>query len=150
MNFDIFKNPTVTWFIIGVVLLLIELAAPGLVLLFFGAGAWVVALICLFADISLSIQILIFILASSISLALLRKYLRTQFFKQGKGNVSTEDDEFAGQKVPVLAPIKPGVPGKVEFKGTQWTAMSDVEIDKGEIVEIIDKQSINLIVKPTK
>ena len=33
------------WFLLGMVLLIAELAMPGIVLLFFGIGAWVTALL---------------------------------------------------------------------------------------------------------
>jgi len=32
------------WFIAGLVLILLEFVVPGVILVFFGAGAWVVAL----------------------------------------------------------------------------------------------------------
>ena len=35
--------PTLTWFLIGLVLIFFEFAAPGIILIFFGTGAWLVA-----------------------------------------------------------------------------------------------------------
>ena len=46
-----FLKPELIWFLIGLVLLLMEFAIPGLVVLFFGIGAWVVAGVCLLTDI---------------------------------------------------------------------------------------------------
>ncbi len=40
--------------------------------------------------------------------------------------------------------------GKVEFKGTTWTAESESEIKEGQRVIIIEKDSFKLIVEPKK
>ena len=47
---DIFAHAAVIWFIIGFVLFLLEFVVPGLILFFFAAGAWIVALLCLFFE----------------------------------------------------------------------------------------------------
>lgn len=38
---SIFSKPELVWFIIGLVLFLLELVLPGFVIFFFGVGAWV-------------------------------------------------------------------------------------------------------------
>ena len=79
---EILSDPAVIWFLIGLGLLLLELVLPGLVILFFGTGAWVTALVCAIADIRLNVQILIFLVASLLGLVLLRKYLKNRFFSR--------------------------------------------------------------------
>lgn len=148
MNNEIFSNPTIIWLLVGLVLILLELMIPGLILLFFGIGAWIVALLCLFLDLSLNWQIVIFLATSGVSLALLRKYLQAKFFKAKDGQEDGLADEFIGKTATVTAEIKPNHPGKVEFKGAPWTASSDTELKKGDTVVIVDKESITLIVKP--
>ena len=59
-----FLKPEVIWFLIGIALLVMEFLLPGLIVAFFGAGACVVALICLLTDISLNAQLIIFISSS--------------------------------------------------------------------------------------
>ena len=46
-----FLKPEVIWCLVGLVLLLLEFILPGLIIFFFGLGAWVVAAVCLFAGI---------------------------------------------------------------------------------------------------
>jgi len=53
---EILSDPAVIWFLIGLGLLLLELVLPGLVILFFGAGAWVTALACVLHDFNLNWQ----------------------------------------------------------------------------------------------
>jgi membrane protein implicated in regulation of membrane protease activity len=145
-----FFSPTVIWFFIGLVLLLLELIIPGFVIVFFGGGAWLTALACLLFDLGINAQVAIFTFSSVLLMLLLRRYLRKQFFSEDKSAVETLSDEFVGKTAVVEADIKKGYPGKVSFKGTTWTALSDVTIKKGQLAEIIGKESINLIVKPIK
>ena len=56
-------DPSLIWFIIGLALFLMELAIPGLVLMFFGMGAWLVAVLCLIFNIGLDVQLIIFIIS---------------------------------------------------------------------------------------
>ncbi len=143
-----FFTPTVIWFLIGLVLLLLELIIPGFFIIFFGAGAWVTAIICLIFDTGINVQMAVFTFSSVLLLLLLRRYLRKQFFSEDKTIVETLTDEFVGKTAVVESDIKKGFPGKVSFKGTTWPALSDVTIKKGQLAEIVGKESINLIVKP--
>ena len=148
MNFsEIFSNPIVIWFLLGFVLMLLELAMPGLIIIFFGIGAWLTAFCCMLFDFSFSWQIFIFIITSVASLLLLRRWLLKIFFKD-KAKEETLVDEFIGQKAIVEADINAGRGGRVIFKGAAWQAFSDVVIKAGEQVEIIGKDSIKLNVRP--
>ena len=145
-------NPPVIWFVVGFVLIVMEFGIPGLITLFFGIGAWIVAIICLFIDISINMQLLIFILVSITSLVFLRKHFKKLY--QGKMDKSKfgpdELEEFVGHKAEVIIEISPGKPGKVEFHGTQWKAESKENIGKSEIVQITEKKNLTLIVKSLK
>ena len=140
-------TPPVIWFLVGVVLLLLELAIPGLIVFFFGFGAWVVALCLVLFDMSLTWQLLIFVITSVVSLLLLRRFLKDKFFKQDDSNKASLEEEFIGKTAIAETNLKPGISGKVSFKGTQWSATSDDTIAKGEQVKITDRDSINLKVK---
>ena len=125
--------------------MLLELVLPGLVILFFVAGAWVTALVCAIVDISLNWQIAIFLLASLLGLVLLRKYLKRRFFDKKDEEVKDQLEEFIGRKAKALEDFREGA-GKVEFKGTQWSARSESEVKKGQMVTITSKDSLTLIV----
>jgi len=67
-------SPELIWFLIGLILLIGELAIPALILLFFGVGAWVtVAAIFIGIASNINIQLLIFIITSILAIALLRQ-----------------------------------------------------------------------------
>ena len=146
---DFLSDPAVIWFLIGLGLLLLELILPGLVILFFGVGAWVTALVCAFTDINLNWQILIFLVASLLGLALLRKYLRNRFFNRTDKEIDDQLEEFIGRKGRAIDDFKDGS-GQIEFKGTQWSARSDDPVRKDEWVEITSKDSLILQVKKSK
>ena len=63
---DLLK-PELIWFLVGLVLLIMEFALPGLIIGFFGAGAWIVAIICLVTNININTQLIIFIISSILS-----------------------------------------------------------------------------------
>jgi len=144
-----FLKPELIWFLVGLVLLIMEFVMPGLIIAFFGVGAWIVAIICLFIDIPLNAQLLIFIVSSVLSLLLLRKWLKGIFMGHvvSKQDIKENLEEFVGQRAVVKERIVPNGRGKVEFHGTDWTAESDEEIAEGTAVEIIGKDNITLKVK---
>jgi len=139
-------NVAVVWFVLGFVLFLLEFVVPGLVLFFFGIGAWVVACLCLAFDLSINYQLIIFIASSGLNLLLFRKWIKT---KLGIGKHSTElmDDEFLGKIGKAETSIIPGEKGKVDFKGTTWDATSEELVEKGDNVVIVGNDSIILKVK---
>ena len=145
---DILSDPAVIWFLVGLGLLLLELALPGLVILFFGAGAWVTALVCAITDISLNWQIFIFLLASLLGLVLLRRYLKRRFFGKTDKEVEDQLEEFIGKKARAIEDFKDGI-GKVEFKGTRWSARCSEPVKKGDWLTIESKDSLTLTVKAT-
>jgi len=140
-------KPEIIWFLIGLVLLVLEFSAPGLIIAFFGVGAWVVALIALLFDISLTTQLLIFLITSILMLTFLRKSLR-KVFKLDSFELQNELEDFLGHTAEVTVKISPNKPGKVELNGTSWEAESSTEIAKGKTVKIIGRKSITFIVEP--
>lgn len=142
-------TPQVIWFAIGFVLMVIEFTTPGIVILFFGMGAWLVALLCLFIDLSINAQLLIFIASSILFLVFLRKWVKKLFqMRIGSDRAQEELAEFVGGKAMVTKQITPKIKGKVEFHGSYWDAEATETISEGQPVEIIDKKNITLIVKP--
>lgn len=143
------QNAAVIWIIIGFVLFLLEFVLPGLVLFFFAVGAWVVAILCLFIDLTINEQLIIFLISSVATILLLRKWLSKVLWKR-KHSTELLEDEFLGKIAKAETAISPGENGKVDFKGTTWQASSEDTIERGENVIIIGNESILLHVKSTK
>ena len=144
-----YLRPDLIWFLVGLMLLILEFAMPGLVIFFFGIGACIVAVVCLVAPISVNVQLIIFIAASVLSLILLRKWLKGIFLGHtaSKQNLKENLEEFIGQHAVVTETIVPKFGGKVELHGTNWTAQADREIAEGTVVEIIGKDNLTFKVK---
>lgn len=144
-----FLKPELIWFLIGLLLLLAEFAIPGLIVLFFGVGAWIVAVACLVAAPSLNVQLGIFIGSSVLSLVLLRRWLKGMFMGHVTGTQDLNEDlnEFVGERAMVMQAITGKQPGKVELHGTNWKAEADAEIPEGAVVEVVAKDNLTLKVK---
>ncbi len=138
------------WFIIAVVLFLLELATPAVILVFFGAGAAVLALLCLiFPAMPLSVQLLLYIIASCGSLFALRRYLVRAIPNK------LDDTSFAGEEALVKEAINAGpygaeqaYEGMVEFHGTMWRARAFSQVPEGAWVFIEHRKDLGLYVRP--
>ena len=150
METSILSRPEMIWFIVGLLLFLAELVVPGFVIFFFGVGAWVTALVCLVFHPGIDLQILIFAFTSFLSLIALRRLIQKKFFYGKDSTAAAVEDEFTGKEAVALTSFGPGEKGKVEFKGTTWSAESDTAIKEGQRVMILEKESFNLIVEPKK
>jgi len=142
------KMMALYWFLIGLVLALVEMAMPGFVVIFFGIGAWAVTLLILFGILpSFNGQMLVFLIVSVASLILFRKKGKKIF----EGKVAGKDqavDEITGERAVVMEDIYPNqLGGKVELHGTLWEANADTVIEKGRMVEIIERNNLTLRVR---
>ena len=150
MPLQMLSNPGLLWFIAGLALLLTELFAPSLILMFFGLGAWIVTVLYLLFNIGLPAQLIVFAVSSIVLLVFLRKKLKPVFlgYVSSKQNSGQNIDDFFEKEAVVLARIEPGKPGKVEFNGVDWDAVSDDTIDVDSRVRIIDRIGLKLKVVP--
>ena len=143
-------SPIIIWFIVGLALILMEFIIPGLVIVFFGLGAWVAAIfVSIFPEMVFWVQMMIFTVFSVGALVLLRRTLKKRFFSDQEGAENEGLDDYIGQKAVVEKAIKDGE-GKILFKGVSWSAYADEDIPEGTKVTIIDKDSIKLKVKTIK
>lgn len=143
--------PEIIWFVAGLVMILLEFTQPGLVIVFFGAGAWVVSLLA-YLDIleTLRSQLLVFGGVSVGLLLGLRRWVKDKFYGHigAKQDLTRNLDEFTGKQVTVIQDVIPGkVGGQVEFKGTSWSAVSDQELKKGETAVIAEMDGLTLVIK---
>ncbi len=147
---EFLKNPSVVWFLIGLAFALIELFVPGLILIFFGIGAWITALLSFFIPMNTGVQIILFVTSSVLTLLILRRWFKNRFFTDKKHSNLDPDDDFTGSYAFSETAISPGHPGKISFHGSPWQAESDEEISPGERVIIVAKKNITFIVKSIK
>ncbi len=124
------------WFLIGIGFLIAEMMVPGFILVFFAAGSWVVAItVFFFNELSLTTQVITFIVSSLVLLFSLRRYGLETFKGKSKGGI---DDEFSqiGQEALVIKAIPIDGFGEIQFGGTFWRATAKVAIEQDQFVVV--------------
>jgi membrane protein implicated in regulation of membrane protease activity len=146
-------NPVLIWFLAGLALLLFEFTVPGIILVFFGIGAWITALTT-WAGLTggWTSQLLTFAVSSVVLLVFLRRRFRTRLFGHLTGGQDPQDnlDEFRGQVVVVTQDIDPEQGGRVEYKGADWSARCNLALPAGCRAVILSVDGITLVVRPEK
>ncbi len=144
---DFISKAPIIWFFIGLAFLLLEFLMPGLIVLFFGFGAWITAICTLIFELGLNAQLVVFIGTSILSLIFLRKYFKRIFVGKDEKAIDEVLEEFVGKTVIAESDFGKGRKGKVTFKGSIWGALSETDIKKGDQLKIIGKESIVLKVE---
>ena len=136
------------WLAGGLVLFVVELVTPsGFFIMFFGVGALVVGML-MWADVIVSapVQWLLFTVASLVSLALFRGRVQKRLQDPPRATV----DSLVGDLAVPQTPIAPGAIGRVEVRGTMWTARNEaaVVLDTGQRCRVIRITELELGVVP--
>lgn len=146
------ETAELVWFVVGLVLALAEFVIPGLVIIFFAAGAWITALALMLGMITtFNEQLIVFLVSSVVSLVLFRKQGQHYFEGKVSGRLAPGEsmEDVHGKKAVVITTIRPKtLGGKVEYNGTPWLAEAEVSIEPGTVVEIISRENLTLRVKP--
>jgi membrane protein implicated in regulation of membrane protease activity len=147
---QLLSNPALLWFLAGLAMLIAELFAPSLILVFFGIGAWIVTALYLLFGINLPAQLLIFVASSLLLLALLRRKLKPVFlgYVTSRQESGKNIEDIFGREAVVVSPIEPGRPGRVEFNGVAWEAESEACLETDARVKILDRNGLRLKVAP--
>ena len=149
MNIDVNIEVYWWWFIAGAMLIVAEFAVPGVFICFFGVGALLTgAAVWLFPALSLTAQIALFTVLSIGFLIGCRRFMPQSFRGIRKVDHSDiENDDIAGAEVVVTEAIAPDAPGKVEFRGSQWSARADRALAVGERASIVRRHNLTLYLK---
>ena len=134
------------WLIAGVTLILAEFVVPGVFICFFGVGAILTGIAAwLIPEMSFTIELLIFSILSVVFLFTCRRFMPKSFRGVIKVDHSDiENDDVVGAEAVVTEAITPEAPGKVEFRGSQWTARADRALAVGERAKIRCRRTITL------
>lgn len=130
------------WAIAGLVLVVAELLSTGFVLVFFGLGALVTALLVRLGLLSgLVGPIIVFSLASLALMGLMRSFLKRRF-----AGTKDMNPDYLGQTVLVVKDIGPGLEGAVSWRGSEWLAFSRAgpAFKAGERARVVGRDGIRL------
>ncbi|NNE93398.1 MAG: NfeD family protein [Verrucomicrobiales bacterium] len=137
-------DTAIIWFLVGIGLILAELAVPGVILVFFGVAALIVSLLDWIGIDSLAAQLWIFSILSLALLIFARRFVKSWFVGSESSEASDLDEEFVGKTVTVTNEITPGGFGKVELKGAQWQATSTTTLPVGSLAEVTKRDGLLL------
>lgn len=128
------------WMIAGLGLVLLELAIPAFFVIWFGLGAMLVALVLFVsADLSLTTQISLWIVASLVMVVL---WFRVFKRSQHRTLSGTADGEVIGEVGLLVSAVAPFQQGRVRFQGPvlgsdEWVCLADSTIAAGERVRVV-------------
>ena len=139
------------WLVLAGVILLIELAHPRWILIWFALGAAVSAAVATFLPSAVTLQILVFLVVSIGLMATARPITYHLLFKRrphfatnaaaiiGREEICTSDiDNLRGR-------------GAIRVYGSVWHAVSsrdDVKIKAGQRVRVVEIRDLDLVVEP--
>lgn len=108
------------WWVIGIILIILELFAPGAFFLWMGIAAGIVGVILLISpDMGWQYQFIIFAIVSVVSIVVWRSYLRKHPTETDKPTLNMRGEQYVGRKFTLAEPIVNGV-GKIKVDDTMW------------------------------
>ena len=108
------------WWILAGLLLILELTAPAFFFLWLGIAAAAVGLILLvFPSIGVETQLVLFAIASVVSVVAWRKYRESRPITTDQPNLNRRGHQYIGRKFSLTDPIDNGV-GKVTVDDFTW------------------------------
>lgn len=141
-------SPVLLWFLAGLFFFALELVLPGLIVFFFGIGAWCTALTVYLLPIPLANQLLVFLVASILAILLLRSTLKKVFLGRTLEVDAMEGGIPLGATGEVIEDILPPAAGKIKYGGSFWQATAEGPLHKGTIVQILEKSNLTVKVGP--
>ena len=125
------------WWVIGIVLIMLELFLPGAFFLWMGIAAALVGIILLIApDMTWQSQFIIFAIVSVVSIAVWRIYLNKHPIATDKPTLNRRGEQYVGREFTLAEPVVNGV-GKLKVDDTMWKIEGD-DCESGTKIKIIE------------
>ena len=135
------------WLILGLLLLVLEILAPGTLFLWFGVSAVVVGIVCFFFDIAWQGQIILFGVLSLIAVILGRMIMaRFTSVATDKPLLNERAQALVGRQFVLDEPIVNGR-GRVKVNDSYWR-VSGPDCEKGHKVQVTGGAGVELEVEP--
>ena len=127
------------WAVGGIVLIIAELAVPSFVLIWFGLGALLVALVLAVAGIGLTAQLALWLVVSLILVAAWFKVFKPNMHKT---KIGMADANVTGEIGVLVRDVAPFEKGQVRFQkpilgDDVWECIADEAIKSGERVRVV-------------
>jgi membrane protein implicated in regulation of membrane protease activity len=139
------------WLIVGVILLVAEVLTMAALLIFIGLAALIVSGLTFVGVLNeLPLQVVIFSLASIVSIVFLRKHLAAIFGGKSSDESLTplDDTDLINAKGKVTIAESGAL--SVVINGTKWDAKGDENLKEGDSVIVTKVDGISLVVEIAK
>ncbi|MBU0997563.1 MAG: NfeD family protein [Firmicutes bacterium] len=137
----------IIWFSIIIVAGVIEASTMDLSSIWFSAGALVSFIIALIWPTSVAVQIIVFIVVSSLLLLEIRPLFKGYL---QKNDIKTNSDKLVGKIAICTKAFKADDRGEVKIDGKIWTAVSHENISLNDKVEVLSIDGVKLVVRKSE
>lgn len=134
------------WIVLGLAFLVLEIFAPGAIIMWFGVGAILLGTLMLAGlEMSFGEQMVVFAVLSLVGLIVGRRFLNWSGGAEDKPNLSRRADSFIGQKYLLVKAIENGR-GTVRVGDTDWRVTGE-DVAVGTIVKVTGVNGATLVVE---
>lgn len=139
-------EPYWIWLALGLLLIALEMIAPGVFLLWFGVAAIVTGVIAFVFDLGLPFQIVNFVFLSLIAAYSAKRFLRDRPIVSSDPLLNKRGGRLVGETAIVTQAFDGGT-GRVRHGDSEWLARGP-DIAMGERVRITGSEGALLLVEP--
>ncbi len=135
------------WWVLGVLLIILEILSPAIFFLWMGISAGVVGLLLLLLPaMGWETQILLFAAFSVASIVIWRQYLKLHPIKSDQPRLNRRGEQYVGRKFTLDEPIVNGQ-GKIKVDDSIWKITGD-DCPAGTKVQVTGVAGVILEVEP--
>lgn len=129
------------WWILAVVLVIIEILAPSFFALWLGIAAFLTGLVLLlFPQLGWEYQVMLFSVLSLLSVVMWRRYYLKNPIASDQPALNRRGEQYLGRVVTLQSPIVDGV-GKIKLDDSTWKVHGP-DCDSGSKVRIISLNNV--------
>jgi inner membrane protein len=133
------------WFIVAVILFVLETIVPGVHFIWFGLAAAIVGILGLAVDIAWEWQLILFAVVSCITVFMARRFASPSVSRSDEPDLNVRAAQYVGRVVTVEEPIAGGR-GKVRVGDTVWSAQGS-DAPRGARVRVTGTNGCVLVVE---
>lgn len=137
-----------SWFVLGLILLGLEILAPGTIFLWFGLSALVVGLVSLVFDFAWQIDVSLFLVLSLASLLIGRRLMQRLASEKGDPGLNQRGSRYVGREFTLAAPLSEGA-GNLSIDDTIWR-ITGPDLPAGTKVRVESIDGARLVVRATE
>lgn len=136
------------WWILGLLLLGLEILVPGTVFLWFGVSAIVIGTLALFVDLTWQVNLVLFLVMSFASLVVGRRLMAKLSTERGDPGLNRRGSRYVGREFVLDVPLSQGS-GKLSIDDTVWR-ITGPDMPAGTRVTVEGLDGALLIVKSSE